>query len=250
MVNPPQSTPLTTGNSDTLLKPNTPAGEYWILYVAYTQTADTQETRIPIAFLPTGEVDTTHTVPADLTRANDLLAPAAQLLQSLFDDNSFDIWKFFNWLFIGFYWTLLADLGQIAPTGYDTSTFISLNYPQPVPFPSTNNIFVNGTLYAIYSAYLNNTLGPVLQENFGTLSLPPVPPFDDNTRLTPVNTTILQSYSCSQRRLRDGMSLVILVVVADYALITGAYKFIVLVAGWFQKRKDGSKSTRCKADTQ
>lgn len=181
-----------------------------------------------------------HTLTDDLTKANDLLAPTIQLLQRVFDDSSFDIWKFFNWLFVGFYWTFLADLGQIAPTAYDLTT---ANYPQPVPFPSTNNIFVNGTLFGIYSTYLINTLAPVLQDAFGNLSVS-LPPLDNNTRLKPVNTTILRSYSCSQRQLRDGVSLIILVVVADYALIAGAYKFIVLVAGWFQKRKDAGSSKR------
>ena len=130
-------------------KPKTPAGEYWTLYVAYSRysIALRPETRIAIAFLPTGEIDSAHTNNDTLTTANALLDPTVQILQNILGKNTFDIWKFLNWIIvtgIGFY------LGN-GPTAYD------LTVPQQLStlsaFPSTNNIFINETLFEIYSGY-------------------------------------------------------------------------------------------------
>ena len=125
---------LTIGNSATLPKPNTPAADHWILYLSYSQNSSVAQnpTRIPIAFLPTGDVDMTHTLPSDLEKANSLIEPTVQVLRDISGDNSLDIWRLFNWLFVGIYWSLLADLGQIAPTGYDITIPAD---PLPVTFP-------------------------------------------------------------------------------------------------------------------
>jgi hypothetical protein len=228
---------LTIANAASLPEPNSPAGDYWVMYVAYSQNVTAIETRIPIAFLPTGELDMTHTSPDDLTKANNLLAPTLQLLQSFSNDSTLDLWKVFNWLVVGYYWGLLADLGQVAPTGYDLTI---PNDPLPVPFPSTNNIFINATLFEIFSSYFYTTFGPILEGIFSNATYPPILLNDEN-RLTPVETTLLRSYSCSQWQLKNPASLVISVIVANYALIKGSYALVLLVAGWFQKRKDDRK---------
>jgi hypothetical protein len=212
-------------------KPNTPADDYWILYVSYSQRSTPWlDNRLAIAFLPTGEIDVAHTPQDNLTTANSLLAPTTQLLQELFDDSTFDIWSFFNWIFVIFYWGLLADLGQVAPTAYDTTI---LNSPQPVPFPSTNNIFVNETLFQTYSTYFNNTFPAEL--------FPPQVLLNDETRFQPVQTTLVRSYTCSWRNRKSSLDLIVSVIVAEYALIMGAYTIVRVITGWLQKRKDTSK---------
>src|SRR5438552_5110584 len=109
---------LIPGNSFNSLEPNTPAGDYWSFYLAFTlRNMSEVERKIPISFLPTGEIDMTHTSNENLVFANNLLAPTIQILRAI-TDNSFDLWRFMNWMFVGFYWGLLADLRQIAPTAY------------------------------------------------------------------------------------------------------------------------------------
>ena len=222
-------------------KPNTPAGEYWTLYVAYSRyMALRPETRIAIAFLPTGEIDSAHTNNDTLTTANALLDPTVQILQNILGKNTFDIWKFLNWIIVTGYWGFLADLGQTAPTAYDLTV---PNSPQPVAFPSTNNIFINETLFEIYSGYFNNTLLPFVEKFFHAGRYPPVL-LNDANRLTRTETTLLRSYTCTMRQLRSGLGLVIAVISADYALIVGAYSVVSFIAGWLQKRKDEGKFQR------
>ena len=127
---------------------------------------------------------------------------------------------------------MLADLGQIAPTAYDVTIPFS---PQPIPFPSTNNIFVNETLFQIYYGYLNSTNSTLADIAFGEGA--PVL-LNNETRLKPIQTTLLRSYICYQRKVKKPLDLIVSVLVADYALIVGVYKFFVFITGWWQKRKD------------
>jgi hypothetical protein len=178
----------------------------------------------------------THTLASDLANANSLLKPTVQVLRDISGDSSFDIWKLFNWMIVVLHWSLLANLGQIAPTAYDTTIW---NDPQPVPFPPTNNIFINQSLFEIYSGYSNSTLLPF----FMRVGITPPPPvlLDDHNRLTPVETTLLRSYMCTQRQPRRSISLIISVISADYALIVGAYTITLYIAGRIQKKKDAGK---------
>jgi hypothetical protein len=178
----------------------------------------------------------THTLPSDLANANSLIEPTIQILRDISGDSSFDIWKLFNWMIVVVHWSLLANLGQIAPTAYDTTI---PNDPQPVPFPPTNNIFINQSLFEIYSGYSNSTLEPL----FAEIGFTPPPPvlLDDQNRLMPVETTLLRSYTCTQRQPKGPISLIISVISADYALIVGAYTITLYIAGRIQKRKDAGK---------
>jgi len=219
-----------------MLKPNTPAGDYWVLNVAYSQyQTPLGESLIPIAFLPTGEMDMTHTSPENLTTANNLLAPTIQLMRNATGDSTFDFWRFVGWIYVTYYWELLADIGLSAPTAYD---FTNSNPPTAVPFPSTNNIFVNETLFQVYFEYYNSTILPILAvSRFGG---PPYPPvlLNDETRVEPIQKTLLRSYICSQRDRKEALSLIISVIAGEYALVVGAYKVVLIITGWWQKRRD------------
>lgn len=57
----------------------------------YTTDKTIGEVRIPIAFLPTGEIDTVHTMTGNLTTANELLAPTIAIVRLLTGDSSFDL---------------------------------------------------------------------------------------------------------------------------------------------------------------
>jgi hypothetical protein len=105
-------------------------------------------------------VDRTHTATEDFTLANTLLAPTISLLRSQ-AGSDMDFWKLINRLMISFYWSYLADLGQIAPTTYMPSAYsVTADFTQPTLYPPTNNIFVNNTPFQLYSSYLNDTIFP------------------------------------------------------------------------------------------
>jgi hypothetical protein len=161
------------------------------------------------------------------------------LLQSYPSSQQFDFWRIINWLFVSIYWTILADLGQAAPTIYFPTPQGPYNFSSATDYPTTNNIFVNTTLYDIYASYLENTILPLLNSPGQA-----IPPVTTGTPITLPTMTFIQSYSCTRRQLKKGISFLIAVVVADYALIIGGYSLAILIAGTIQKyrRRDGKFS--------
>lgn len=154
---------------------NSPANGEWTLLIQYTRNGEMAAIPIYIAFLPTGEVDLNRTSAADLLTATNLLAPSVSQLRSLtLDRVEIDIWELLNFVYVGYYWTLLADLGQVSVTNYRPTapqplpTWFQVNFSESIYIPSTNNIFVNASLFDTYSAYLNSTILPALN----LLSLP------------------------------------------------------------------------------
>jgi len=137
-------------------------------------------------------------------------------------------WEVINWLFVTFYWTILADLGQVVPTTYPIDRNNQLMFSSPSDYLPTNNIFINETLYQLYSSFLQ----PLE---------PSVPPLNVTIGAGLPTMKFIKSYSCTQRQLKPPINFIISVVVADYALIMGGYSFALLIAGGIQKhrRKDG-----------
>jgi hypothetical protein len=155
-------------NIDNLRNINTPAGYYWTLFIGVTSTETYgYETPYPISFLPTGKIDAIHTLPEILRNVTLILEPTIMLMQHISGDPAFNIWKLLNFVFVSYYWLLLRDLGEIAPTAYNFSISDS---PQTTIFPSTNNVFINETLFHIYSEYILNTIIPLFNNFFGVTS--------------------------------------------------------------------------------
>jgi len=182
----------------------------------------------------------TLTKPEDLALANIILQPMTTLVHTFFDP-TLDIWRLINWIFVSFYWLILHDLGQIAPTTYAYEAYNIIGDPIGVPnasipaayHPPTNNIFINDTLYQIYASYMRNDLVPLGQ----LLSVPDFMPLDDSNQLQTLDCRFLRSYNCLERQWKGILSAVVSVLVADYALFFGAYSILILVAGWLQKKK-------------
>lgn len=222
---------------------NTPAADFWTLYIFYifqNATVPYQEIAIPIVFLPTGDIDFTRTNPNDYILANNILRPTITLLRAAINP-TFDIWRLLNWVFVSFYWTILADLGQIAPTTYNLTNFLEgspvwiANTSQPQQFfPPTNNIFVNETLFDIYSAYLRNTLLPFDP----AFKVPAFSSLSSENQLMPVETGFIPSYACLQRQWKGVLSAIISVLVADYALFFGPYHAYLWFFGWLKTHRD------------
>jgi len=217
---------------------NTPADGSWTLYLGYTSSGSTAETVLSITFLPTGEISGS-TSTQDLAAANNLLAPTIDAVRSITGDSLFNIDQFFqllNWVIISYYWILLSDFGQTAPTYYNYTTS-GIDFSSPIFYPSTNNIFVNDSLFNIYSSYLTNTIIPVLKQIYDVNPPTDFLPVDSSNALQPSSTTFLRSYSCLQRQIKGALSATVSVIVADYAFIQGAYSFLLFCVGWWQRSK-------------
>lgn len=209
---------------------NTPAGDSWILYLGYSAAGSFTENLIPITFLPTGEIDKS-TSNQSLDTANAVLAPSIIAMRSLFGDPEFDVWKLMNWVVVSYFWLFLYDFGQTSPTYYNSTDGVP-NLSAPVFYSSANNIFVNSTLFSIYSSYLSDLVS-ILP---GT---PPLQflPLDSNNSLQPTATVFLTSYSCLLRQLQPWITATISVLVADYVFIAGGYHLLLTVASWWAKRR-------------
>jgi len=192
-----------------------------------------------IAFLPTGQVDMTLTSPSDLAAANQLLAPTIQLVNQFATASNlqdFDFWVLISWIFVSHYWITLLDFGQLAPSTftYNETTGAIESYA-PIRYPSTNNIFVNQTLFEIYSAYLHNVIIPLFE--YGDVFPSEFSQLSDTNQLTGRNLSLEILYSCTDLQLKTPGDLVISVLVADWAFISTFYALILLGGGWLEKNK-------------
>jgi hypothetical protein len=230
---------------------NTPANDSWTLSLTFSQTSNNKaditdpiSQILRIVFRATGEIDYTQTTPGDLNMANTILSPVIDFMEvaSAVTGIPIDPWRCINWIFVSIYWTLLADLGQLAPTTYaplKNPTFYRDDFSTAWRHASTNNIFVNETLYKIYTDLLLETILPCLN-----MTVPPggIAPLSDTNQLTLGVPTFRRSYTCSVRVWRAPLTAFVSILVAQYALIRGGYAIFFFIAGWYQKRKT-SKGT-------
>ena len=115
-------------------------------------------------------------------------------------------WKLVNWIFVSLYWTILYDVGQISPlTPADNPDFL----------PSTNNIFINASLFKTYSSFLNDTILPKLRQEH----LQDFKPISDTNQLKPRNTTFLRSYSCQKKQWKEPLNAALSIMAAWYTLL-------------------------------
>jgi hypothetical protein len=208
---------------------NSPAQDSWAIEIDTVPiTGPPSNSPLYISFLPNGSIDGSQTKPADLEKATTLLEPTIAYLHNQ-TTQQFDYWELINWLYVSFYWTVLADLGQIAPTIY-----LNGNLSLPITLPSTNNIFTNVTLFNRYSLYLQHTVLPILGMTDSGIV---IPSFDQSSMELP-RMTFIQSYSCMERHLKTPLEFLISVVVADYALIMGGYNLAIFIAAMVQRRRN------------
>jgi len=139
-------------------------------------------------------------------------------------------WQQLAWWFVTTYWMTLYDLGQVVPDHFDdnfTETYVAVSQP------STNNIFLNATLFKTYFNIWNTAWAA----DIPGINLNATNQFHANP------TTFLQTYACVQRVPKPIVSIIINVLVADVSLTLAFYGFIVFVLEWVRKRhKDGDKA--------
>lgn len=222
---------------------NSPASDHWTLFIGYSRLDETDQ--IPITYLSSGEIDPIRTSQTNISRANALLEPAVAVLRKTAADRGldFDFWEFMNWFFVGFYWGILADVGQISPVNYDPLPISPLprlntvNFTAATIYDSTNNCFVNETLFDKYSRYLTGKLLPLL----GYPS-PQIARLSDTNRLTPVATTFYRSYVCTIRDWKNALEATFAVFTNGYILVTAGMAAVLLIVSWLRNDDIGSST--------
>jgi len=165
------------------------------------------------------------------------LSDTIQSLNNLAQSNKIQVnmWELLNWVFVVQYWSLLYDVGQIQPTVYPRVGDFPITFT-PYEYPSTNNIFINETLFATYAAYFTNTIIPLLEvTDGGAYSFQGL---DSVNSLKPIGVQFFLAYTCTQIQLKKALSLIISVLVADYTFLNPAFGFIILFGAWYQARRN------------
>lgn len=152
-----------------------------------------------------------------------------ELTKALLPNNPIDYWRLINWLFVSWYWIFLSDFGHNAPTTYvyvkpsnifSNAYYVTPDFATATQYPPTNNIFYNDTLFEIYSDYLVNTLYPLAPLfGQGVVQVPTFNPLNDNNRLEAISMSLLTSYFCTQRQMKDWLGVFVLVIVADFSIL-------------------------------
>ena len=137
-----------------------------------------------------------------------------------------------NWVVVSHYWLLLATVGQVNPVYYPPLNFTQ-DFPNLKSYLSANNIFVNASLYNIYSTYFTTTILPLVR-----LPSPEFAPLDDGNRLQPTNTTFRRSYSCQVRQQKPPFTAFFSVITTIYVFTQGPFSLVIFFAKYFKTRNN------------
>lgn len=220
---------------------NTPAGGSWIFSIRYTYTGSQDIQHLAIRYLSNGDIDRIRTSNTTLATLNWLFEPAIALYRNVASRQGImpDFWKFMNWIVVSWYWILLLELGQTQPTMYPPVTNVPFpelytgDFSRTIFFEPTNNIFMNASLFDIYSTYLSNTILPLV-------GLPSFrfDPLTEENKLNVATTTIVHSYTCQVRQLKEPVTAFFAVITTIYVFTTGPFHLIIFIATLFKTRRN------------
>jgi hypothetical protein len=187
----------------------------------------------------TGQIDINRTTPGNLSAANALLNPAIGELQLLASQLNipFDFWEFVNWVYVNFYWTMLSDLGQIAPINYiprpaaPLTRLMNVDFNARRAYNSTYNILLNSELYHKQTSFLTTTLLPLLNKTISAK----FDPLDNKTNMfSPQIATFIRSYMCEIRQWKDPFGFMFSVFTTIWVFTLGPMAFMRLVLAWLE----------------
>ena len=223
---------------------NTPANDHWSLTLEFSQNTQTlldelSHPSLEIVFLPTGAVDLDRTPVGNLTAANVILAPTISIVQRAASAKGFEIdfWKLLNWLYVTAYWISLAGFGEVAPTtAIPIDYSYERNFSTSIRHPTQNNVFLNRTLYEIYTNFMTRTVIPLVDFPLPAKGIASLDDAEHVESLIVVETSFARSYFCKVRRLKTPFVAIVSIAVAEYAFMNAGYKAFMLIATWYQKR--------------
>jgi len=216
---------------------NTPAGpDGWFIEIDYSyQDANTTNT-VYIFYDSTGQVNDVNisaTNASDLSTANILFSETIKALNNNPAGIAVDLWELINWLYVTQYWSLLYSVGQTSPVLYSRNGSFPNTFAPYTP-GSQNNIFINSTLFDIYSDYLLKTVLPLLSVEYNQ-SLP-FKALSDENYLVPYDTGFTMGYTCTQAQLKEPLSLIVSLLVANYALLAGSFSLFKWIGKLYEKK--------------
>jgi hypothetical protein len=201
---------------------------------------------IPIIYNFNGKINMSQTGPEKLSIANALLEPAIADLRFKAEQQKvhLDFWDMMNWMFVNFYWTMLANVGQVQPINYKPcrtnplSRLMTVNFGDFKSYNSQYNILLNEDLYSRQSVYLTTTVLPLLN---GTS--PGIAKLSDTNRFSPETATFIRSYSCSIRHWKDPFGFIFSVFTTIWVFTFGPISVLLFFATLFETRKRTSGSS-------
>jgi hypothetical protein len=198
------------------------SGNSWDMFIKL-QADEGTGSQFQMLFNSTGQLQN------DVTELVPLLVPEMVKIEGI----NFEAWcEYIGRTFYVLYWLYLADLGQITSIVADSSNVTIPTHPSL--YSDINNVFVNESLYRNYLDYYESST-PLSMPVFTTQEAELISSFNP---LQPIDTMFLQSYSCQQRQLKSGASLLLALIVADYPFVVGGFSLVIWVAATFlQKRK-------------
>jgi hypothetical protein len=180
---------------------------------------------INVTYLANGTVDSIRTPQSDFTQANLLLEPLESFVHS-HTSAEVDIWNLLGGLFVGYYWFVLADLGQSSPTTYNTPSqfFVSPIFSQPTSHNDTNNPI----LYPSLSKTLYSNIGSNGSDEIAAV-LDVVTTLNSSVEADP---TLRRIYLCNQRQLKPTLGLIVSVFGLSLSLLGSFYNVGVIILNW------------------
>ena len=147
-----------------------------------------------------------------------------------------------NWMFVSHYWMLLLDFGQVSPSTFDyNSAGVFVNYG-PIRYPTTYNIFVNETLFEIYTSYLRDTILPL----FG-YHLPEFDALNSTNHMNESEVSLKLLYSCTDLQLKSSDRFGYIGNCCRLGLDHSSLCNRSLLGGWWMQRDDeGNKPSNSK----
>jgi hypothetical protein len=112
-----------------------------------------------------------------------------------------------------------------ATTGFgsDGSGYV---YTDPIHYSAASNIFVNATLFQIYSDYFYSTIIPI----YFPPIFPTAMPVTSENQLNASDVSLDILYSCTDVVLKSAIEFIIVILVADWAFIS-TFLTIIVIAG-------------------
>jgi hypothetical protein len=208
-----------------------PSGSDWDMDITMLGT-ESPELKFDLTFNSTGQLQDSFTQPVPTLESE--IANSSGI--------SFEEWyEVIGRTFYVLYWLYLADLGQVTTLITDPSW----NLTHPSLHNDTYNVFADEALYQNYLEFYSSPpdssvpyLSPTNRISGDTVN-------SSFSPLQPIDTMFLQSYSCQQRQLKSGVSLVLALIVADYPFIVGGFSLVIWVATFWQKRPNNGSYTLC-----
>jgi hypothetical protein len=218
---------------------NSPADEYWTLLIKYARIDESVQ--LPIIYNSTGMIDMNKTSQGNISAASALLNPVISDLGLKAEKLglAFDFWEFQNWLFVNFYWTMLANVGQINSVNYKPGLpapllrLRTVNFNDRKDYDSRYNILLNDDLYNRQARYLTTTLLPLLNR-----TSPQIQPLSQTNRFTPEIATFVRSYLCQFRQWKDPFGFIFSVFTTIWVSTAGPLTVLFLFFTWLETREN------------